>query len=208
VILWAQILLQILDDGRLTDNKGRTIDFTNVLLIMTSNLGSRAILERMNTKTTSATASDSSTTKKAKKPKSGAAAAAAAAVAAAATSAADDAAIEYAGMQKVVKRELLGHFRPEFLNRLDEIIVFRSLASKWKFREALLLHLHENTRSRRTCTSIWILHHICFRFLLLPSSCLCLPFTTLYMQATSCARWQPSWWPQSPSAPSRPSTSP
>ena len=122
-------MLQILDDGRLTDNKGRTIDFTNVLLIMTSNLGSRAILERMNTKTTSAADSSSSTTKKAKKPKGGAAAAAAA-VAAAASSAADDAAVEYAGMQKVVKRELLGHFRPEFLNRLDEIIVFRSLAGR------------------------------------------------------------------------------
>lgn len=172
MVLWAQILLQILDDGRLTDNKGRTIDFTNVLLIMTSNLGSRAILERMNTKTNSATTNaDSSPTKKAKKPKGGAAAAAAAA----ATSAADDAAIEYAGMQKVVKRELLGHFRPEFLNRLDEIIVFRSLASKWKVHEAppstlarehwseTLLHIHLDSAS----------HLLSFPFASF--------FTTLYM---------------------------
>jgi len=119
------ILLQILDDGRLTDNKGRTIDFTNVLLIMTSNLGSRAILERMGARPSSGGGGATSGNKP-KKPKGGAAAAAAVAVAAAA-SAVEDAATEYAAMQKVVKRELLGHFRPEFLNRLDEIIVFRSL---------------------------------------------------------------------------------
>jgi ATP-dependent Clp protease ATP-binding subunit ClpC len=122
ISLRVQILLQILDDGRLTDNKGRTIDFTNVLLIMTSNLGSRAILERVGARQASGGAASG----KPKKPKGGAAAVAAAAVAAAA--AVEDAATEYTAMQKVVKRELLGHFRPEFLNRLDEIIVFRSLA--------------------------------------------------------------------------------
>ncbi len=76
------ILLQILDDGRLTDGKGRTVDFKNTLIIMTSNLGSQAIKEHRG---------------------------------------------DFAAMEREVKAVLEGHFRPEFLNRVDEIIIFRPL---------------------------------------------------------------------------------
>jgi ATP-dependent Clp protease ATP-binding subunit ClpB len=77
------ILLQILDDGRLTDGKGRTVDFRNTLIIMTSNLGSAAI---------------------------------------------KDLAGDYAAMEKEVRRTLEAQFRPEFLNRIDDVIIFRPLA--------------------------------------------------------------------------------
>ncbi len=79
------ILLQILDDGRLTDGKGRTVDFRNALIIMTSNLGGQEIkaLGR-----------------------------------------------DYAAMEREVKRILEGHFRPEFLNRVDEIVIFKPLAKQ------------------------------------------------------------------------------
>ncbi len=80
------ILLQILDDGRLTDNKGRTINFTNTVIIMTSNIGSQYILESQGTDEES-----------------------------------------YRRMKDMVLQALRMHFRPEFLNRVDEIIVFRSL---------------------------------------------------------------------------------
>ncbi|MBU4494911.1 MAG: ATP-dependent chaperone ClpB, partial [Acidobacteria bacterium] len=76
------ILLQILDDGRLTDGKGRTIDFKNTLIIMTSNLAGQSIREF---------------------------------------------GMDYETMRKEVKKSLEVHFRPEFLNRVDEIIIFRSL---------------------------------------------------------------------------------
>jgi ATP-dependent Clp protease ATP-binding subunit ClpB len=76
------ILLQILDDGRLTDGKGRTIDFKNTLIIMTSNLGSPLIKEFSQ---------------------------------------------DYETMDREVKKILESHFRPEFLNRIDEVIIFRPL---------------------------------------------------------------------------------
>ena len=81
------ILLQLLDDGRLTDSQGRTVDFRNTVVIMTSNIGSASLIE-------------------------------------AAESGADafDAAAER------VRDSLRDHFRPEFLNRIDEIIVFQPLA--------------------------------------------------------------------------------
>ena len=79
------ILLQILDDGRLTDGKGRTVDFRNALIIMTSNLGSQEIKSLGR---------------------------------------------DYAAMEREVKRVLEGHFRPEFLNRVDEIIIFKPLAKE------------------------------------------------------------------------------
>merc|ERR1711927_65463 len=85
------LLLQILDDGRLTDSKGRTVDFRHTVVVMTSNLASRAIL-------------DSS-----RQAQSGDEAGAAQAL----NSAVDDA--------------LAHHFRPEFLNRIDEVIRFRPL---------------------------------------------------------------------------------
>ena len=80
------ILLQILDDGRITDSQGRTVDFKNTIIILTSNLGSQYLLEGI-------------------KP---------------------DGSIS-AEAQEAVKAELRQAFRPEFLNRLDEIIMFRPL---------------------------------------------------------------------------------
>lgn len=82
------IFLQILDDGRLTDNKGKTIDFKNTIIIMTSNLGSNYLLENKNSEGI------------------------------------DD------SIRKRVKNELKNRFKPEFLNRLDEIIMFKPLTVK------------------------------------------------------------------------------
>lgn len=87
------ILLQVLEDGRLTDSKGRTVDFRNTLIIMTSNVGAETI------KRSSALG----------------------------FTAADDAGRDYAVMKDKVINELKKSFRPEFLNRIDEIIVFHSL---------------------------------------------------------------------------------
>jgi len=78
------ILLQVLDDGRLTDGQGRTVDFKNTLIIMTSNLGSDIIQGH----------TDDST---------------------------------YEDMKKQVMVEVSAHFRPEFINRVDDIVVFHSL---------------------------------------------------------------------------------
>jgi ATP-dependent Clp protease ATP-binding subunit ClpB len=83
-------LLQILDDGRLTDGKGRTVDFKHTVLIMTSNIGSHRILEYCE-------ASDGP---------------------------------EYDEMKKAVLEELRRQFRPEFLNRVDETIVFHTLSEQ------------------------------------------------------------------------------
>ncbi|CAB4852190.1 unannotated protein [freshwater metagenome] len=85
-------LLQILEEGRLTDSQGRTVDFRNTVLIMTSNLGS-SDLRKANVGFTKA-----------------------------------DAAMSYERMKDKVTEALKGHFRPEFLNRVDEIIVFHELA--------------------------------------------------------------------------------
>ena len=74
------ILLQILDDGRITDGHGRTVDFKNTIIIMTSNIGSEYVL---------------------------------------------DGKID----EDIINNELKNHFRPEFLNRIDEIIVFNALTS-------------------------------------------------------------------------------
>jgi ATP-dependent Clp protease ATP-binding subunit ClpB len=80
------VMLQLLDDGRLTDGKGRTVDFKNTVVIMTSNLGSAFLIER-----------------------------------AAADGAVDE------GTRRQVMDALREHFRPEFLNRIDEIIFFHAL---------------------------------------------------------------------------------
>ena len=86
------VMLQILDDGRLTDGQGRTVDFKNTVLILTSNIGSALIQEAL---------------EKHPKMKRGQAA--------------------YAEMEKGVLAALRQNFRPEFLNRVDEVILFRSL---------------------------------------------------------------------------------
>jgi ATP-dependent Clp protease ATP-binding subunit ClpB len=83
------ILLQMLDDGRITDSQGRTVDFKNTVIIMTSNIGSHFLLER------------------------------------------HDGQEEIASETRdLVMSQLRGHFRPEFLNRVDEIILFKPLALK------------------------------------------------------------------------------
>jgi ATP-dependent Clp protease ATP-binding subunit ClpB len=83
------VLLQLLDDGRLTDGKGRTVDFKNVVVIMTSNLGSQFIAE--------------------------------------ASTGAGSAAELPEGVRRQVAEALRQHFRPEFLNRIDEVIYFHAL---------------------------------------------------------------------------------
>jgi ATP-dependent Clp protease ATP-binding subunit ClpB len=83
------ILLQVLDDGRLTDGQGRTVDFRNTVIVMTSNLGSQMIQD--------------------------------------ASEDGGDAEEQYTKMKASVMGVVQAHFRPEFINRLDEIVVFRPL---------------------------------------------------------------------------------
>ena len=90
------MLLQILDDGRLTDAKGRTVDFKNTLLLMTSNIGSRVIEKGGGGLGFEFSSLDQSQS-------------------------------QYNRVRSLVNEELKQYFRPEFLNRLDEIIVFRQL---------------------------------------------------------------------------------
>ncbi|GAB4285277.1 MAG: ATP-dependent Clp protease ATP-binding subunit [Oscillatoriaceae cyanobacterium] len=92
------MLLQILEDGRLTDAKGRTVDFKNTLLIMTSNIGSKVI-----EKGGGGLGFEFSE---------------------------NQADAQYNRIRNLVNEELKNYFRPEFLNRLDEIIVFRQLAKE------------------------------------------------------------------------------
>ena len=80
------VLLQVLDDGRITDSQGRTVDFKNTILIMTSNIGSQYLLDGIN----------------------------------------EDGTIKPEA-QEMVMNDLRAHFRPEFLNRLDETILFKPL---------------------------------------------------------------------------------
>jgi len=89
------LLLQILEDGRLTDSKGRTVDFKNTLLIMTSNIGSK-VIEKGGGGLGFELENDQSES-------------------------------QYNRIKSLVNEELKNYFRPEFLNRLDEIIVFRQL---------------------------------------------------------------------------------
>ena len=83
------VLLQVLDDGRITDSKGKTVDFKNTILIMTSNIGSTYLLDGIDEKGEI-------------KPEA----------------------------EEMVMHDLKGHFRPEFLNRLDEIILFKPLTKE------------------------------------------------------------------------------
>ncbi len=83
------ILLQVLDDGRLTDGQGRTVDFRNTVIVMTSNLGSQMIHDAAENN--------------------------------------GDVEEQYTQMKASVMGVVQAHFRPEFINRLDEIVVFRPL---------------------------------------------------------------------------------
>ena len=93
------VMLQLLDDGRLTDGKGRTVDFKNTVVIMTSNVGSHLIA---------------------------------------------DAAFKGDGLSEDIRREVMdalrSHFRPEFLNRVDDIIIFHAL-SKAELRQIIDIQL-------------------------------------------------------------------
>ncbi|WP_058835489.1 ATP-dependent chaperone ClpB [Luteimonas abyssi] len=94
------ILLQVLDDGRLTDGQGRTVDFRNTVIVMTSNLGSQMIQELGG----------------------------------------DDSAEAYTQMKAAVMGVVQAHFRPEFINRLDDIVVFHPL-QKAQIREIARIQL-------------------------------------------------------------------
>lgn len=98
-------LLQMLDDGRLTDSKGRTVDFKNSVVILTSNIGSQVIMEKV------------STGKK-------------------------------VDLDKDLMPHLQDHFRPEFLNRLDDMIVFNPV-SKEMLSSIIDIHLHKLSKMIR-----------------------------------------------------------
>ena len=99
------VLLQVLDDGRITDSQGRTVDFKNTILIMTSNIGSPYLLDGI-----------------------------------------DENGEIKEEAQKEVMDDLRGHFRPEFLNRLDEIILFKPLT---KSNIGEIIHLLMEDLNRR-----------------------------------------------------------
>src|SRR5271163_385950 len=94
------VLLQVLDDGRLTDGQGRTVDFKNTIVIMTSNIGSHRILEYRG----------------------------------------EFEGENYQRMKEAVLEEMRGHFRPEFLNRVDETIVFHALSQE-HLKEVVVIQL-------------------------------------------------------------------
>jgi ATP-dependent Clp protease ATP-binding subunit ClpC len=104
------MLLQILEDGRLTDAKGRTVDFKNTLLIMTSNIGSKVIEKGGGGIGFEFSESHSES--------------------------------QYNRIRSLINEELKNYFRPEFLNRLDEIIVFRQL-TKEEVKEISTIMLNE-----------------------------------------------------------------
>ena len=95
------VMLQLLDDGRLTDGKGRTVDFKNAVVIMTSNVGSHLIADEVGAGSTSLSE----------------------------------------GIRRQVMDVLRQQFRPEFLNRVDEIIVFHPL-SREQMRSIIDIQLH------------------------------------------------------------------
>ena len=106
------IMLQILDDGRLTDSKGRTVDFKNTVIIMTSNIGSQQILETKG---------------------------------------------DYESIKTQVTGMLQQYFRPEFLNRVDEIVVFHALAENQVkgIAELLLQAMNKRLQDSARITLAW-----------------------------------------------------
>lgn len=104
------ILLQILDDGRVTDSQGRTVDFKNTIIILTSNLGSDYILDGI-----------------------------------------DENGVISDEAREQVNRVLKGHFRPEFLNRLDEIVFYKPLTKKeiYPIIDLMLADLRNRLKSRQ-----------------------------------------------------------
>lgn len=113
------VLLQILDDGRLTDGKGRVVNFKNTVIIMTSNLGSQEILQR---------AKIGFITNK-----------------------------DFREAEGVIKDMLKNYFRPEFLNRVDDIVVFKSLAKEQvkAIAEILLRNLNARLEKQTNIKLTW-----------------------------------------------------
>jgi len=104
------ILLQVLDDGRITDSQGRTVDFKNTIIILTSNIGAQTLLDGIS----------------------------------------EDGDIPE-NVRKEVMEALHGHFRPEFLNRLDEIILFKPLVQKdmERIADLILKDINKRLQERR-----------------------------------------------------------
>ncbi len=119
----ANILLQILDDGRITDSQGRLVNFTNTVVIMTSNIGSHYLLES-NDK-------------------------------------------EQKSIEDLVMHELRAHFKPELLNRVDDIITFHALTSEhfnaiaWKYVQQLQERVAEQEIELKVNVNVisWIVEH-------------------------------------------------
>ncbi len=109
------VLLQVLDDGRITDSQGRTVDFKNTILIMTSNIGSAHLLEGI-----------------------------------------DEKGDIQPACEKAVMSELRGGFRPEFLNRLDEIILFKPLTKSdiGSIIRLLMADLNRRLSDRSLCVKL------------------------------------------------------
>ena len=115
------ILLQILDDGRLTDNMGRTINFKNTVIIMTSNIGARLILSKKKLGFSGEIETE----------------------------------VQNDNLKKEVLKEVKESFRPEFLNRIDEIIVFKKLENE-ELRKIARLFLEEvSTRMKKQNINIY-----------------------------------------------------
>ena len=102
------MLLQILDDGRLTDSKGRTVNFTNTVIIATSNVGSEKIFEMTQNKT-------------------------------------------FEGINNEIMEDLRYYFKPEFLNRLDEVVVFNTIGKELmtEIVDIQLAELNERLQSQQ-----------------------------------------------------------
>ena len=109
------VLLQVLDDGRITDSQGRTVDFKNTIIIMTSNLGSAQLLEGIQ----------------------------------------EDGSISIEAEQSVMN-VVRGHFRPEFLNRLDEIVMFKPLTKDniGNIITLMMADLNSRLADRELCVSL------------------------------------------------------
>ncbi|CAN0915963.1 Chaperone protein ClpD, chloroplastic, partial [Linum grandiflorum] len=105
------ILLQVFEDGHLTDSQGRRVSFKNALIVMTSNIGSSAIAKGGQTSIGFGSGADQSST-------------------------------SYVGMKEMVMEELKSYFRPELLNRIDELVVFRAL-EKTQMLEIVNMMLEE-----------------------------------------------------------------
>lgn len=132
------VLLQILDDGRITDSKGVTVDFKNTIIILTSNIGSQLLLEGADNPVGFSTGDEIKTK----------------------LSADEDLNLkvggrsknsEYSLVEQRVMDELKEHFRPEFLNRLDEIIMFRPLSEEniSKIADLIISDLNKRLADKR-----------------------------------------------------------